>query len=110
MGEEIKISEEELMFIKGLENKLNVSEYSEIRRIINKYINTAEYNRRNYERQEGKIKSRDEELKELYETKNKQNEKYNNLDTKYQKAIQEILKLEYELDKETARRTSYDNK
>lgn len=104
MEEEIKIQEEELIFIKGLENKLNVSEYSELRRIINKYINTAESCRRTYNRQEERIKLRDKELNELYEIKNKQNEQYNNLEIKYQKAISEILQLEYSLDKETARR------
>ena len=69
MEEEIKISEEELIFIKGLENKLNVSEYSEIRRIINKYINTAEHNRRNCERQEERIRLRNKDINELYEIK-----------------------------------------
>lgn len=106
MEEEIKILEEELIFIKGLENKLNVLEYSELRRIINKYINTAESCRRTYNRQEERIKLRDKNISELHEIKNKQNEQYNNLEIKYQKAISEILKLEYSLDKETARRTS----
>lgn len=109
MEEEIKISEEELIFIKRLENKLNVNEYSELRGIINKYINAAESYRRTYNRQEERIKSRDKDINELHEIKNKQNEQYNNLEIKYQKAISEILKLEYRLDKETARRIS-DNK
>lgn len=108
MEEEIKISEEELIFIKGLENKLNVSEYSEIRRIINKYINIAECNRRSYERQEERIRTRNKDINELYEIKNKQNEQYNNLEIKYQKALSEILELEYQLDKAIARRTSND--
>lgn len=106
MEEEIKLLEEELIFIKGLENKLNVSEYSELRRIINKYMCTAESCRRAYSRQEERIKSRDKDINELHEIKNKQNEKYSNLEAKYQKALSEILKLEYSLDKETARRTS----
>lgn len=106
MEEEIKLLEEELIFIKGLENKLNVSEYSELRRMINKYISTAESYRRTYDRQEERIKSRDKDINELHEIKNKQNEKYSNLEAKYQKALSEILKLEYSLDKETARRTS----
>lgn len=106
MEEEITLLEEELIFIKGLENKLNVSEYSELRRIINKYINTAESCRRTYNRQEERIKSRDKDINELHEIKNKQNEQYNNLEIKYQKAISEILELEYSLDKETAEKTN----
>lgn len=106
MEEEIRILEEELIFIKGLENKLNVSEYSELRRMINKYINIAENYRRIYNRQEERIKSRDKDINELHEIKNKQNEKYSNLEAKYQKALSEILELEYNLDKETAKKTN----
>ncbi|MCI8396847.1 MAG: hypothetical protein HFJ52_04145 [Clostridia bacterium] len=96
---EIELSEEEIIFIKGLENKLNVSEYSEIRRIVNKYINIAEYNRRSNEGKEKIIESRDNELKRLYQTKHRQEEKYNDLEIKYKKAIAENIELEYKLDK-----------
>lgn len=106
MEEEIKLLEEELILIKGLENKLNVSEYSELRRIINRYVGTAESYRRTYNRQEERIKSRDKDINELHEIKNKQNEKYSNLEAKYQKALSEILELEYSLDKETAEKTN----
>lgn len=107
-SDRINLTEEELLFIKELENKLNVTEYSEVRRIVNKYVNVAQYNKNICARQEERIKYRDKELQELYEIKNKQVEQYDNLERKYQKALSEILELEYQLDKQKSKKIKED--
>lgn len=97
-NKKIELKEEEILFLKSLEGKLNVTEYSELRNIIEKYVQLARNNdwevRRCEERLESARKREDKNYSKYIEEekeKNKWKAFYTEVCTKY-------AKLEIELD------------
>ena len=97
-NEKIELKEEELLFIKSLESKLNVTEYSELRNTIEKYVKLARNKdwgvRRYEERFENMKKRADENYSKnikIEKEKNKWRDYYTEVCNKY-------AELEIELD------------
>ena len=97
-NEEIELKEEEILFIESLKDKINATEYSELRNIINKYEQLARNKdweaRRNEERYNSVKESRDEGNKLYYQEK-EQKEKWK---ANYDDICCRYAKLEIELD------------
>ena len=77
--EEIELTDEELLFIKSLESKLNVTEYSKLRKIVEKYIRLA----------------RNEDYYNKIQEEKEQKEKWKNY---YKEVCNKYAKLEVEVD------------
>ena len=97
-NEEIELKEEEILFVESLKSKLNVTEYSELRRIINKYLQMARNEnwktKRYQEKFEGARKRADENYSKYIDEereKNKWKSYYTEICNKY-------ATLEIELD------------
>ena len=90
-NKEIELTEEELLFIENLEGKLSVTEYSELRSIIQKYIQLA----RNENWEAEANKERENEYYEKYQEEEKQKDKWQNY---YKEVCNKYAKLEIELD------------
>lgn len=97
-NEEIELKEEELLFIKSLESKLNVTEYSELRNMIKEYVRLARNNnweaKRCQERLENARKRADENYSK-YIDEEKEKNKWKNY---YTEVCNKYAKLEIELD------------
>ena len=65
-NEKIELKEEELLFIKSLESKLNVTEYSELRNIIEKYVQLARNERWESQRYKDRYEKADKRETENY--------------------------------------------
>lgn len=94
------MSEEEKIFIKELENKLNVTDYNKLIKIIKKYIDTAEYNKAEYEKKGKILESQNKEITELYEKIEGKDKLNKFISNKYNKSLSDVVELEYKLDKE----------
>lgn len=97
-SEEIELREEELLFIKSLENKLNVSEYSELRNIIQKYIQLARnenWEAQRYKERYEKSNKKETENYNKYCEEEKEKQKWQNY---YKEVCNKYAKLEIELD------------
>lgn len=95
---EIELKEEELLFIKSLESKLNVTEYSELRRIINKYMQIArnkDYEARKYEEKYKNVREREDKYYKKYIDEENEKIKWENY---YREVCNKYAKLEIELD------------
>ena len=97
-NKEIELTEEELLFIKSLEGKLSVTEYSELRSIIQEYIQLAR--NKNWEAEASKERykkseERENEYYEKYKEEEKQKDKWQNY---YKEVCNKYAKLEIELD------------
>lgn len=97
-GKEIELTEEELLFIKSLESKLSVTEYSKLRNIIQEYIQLAR--NKNWEAEASKERykkseERENEYYEKYQEEEKQKDKWKNY---YKEVCNKYAKLEIELD------------
>lgn len=68
-NKKIELKEEEILFLKSLEGKLNVTEYSELRNIIEKYVQLARNN-------DWKVRRCEERLESARERENKNYSKY----------------------------------
>ena len=96
--EDFKLTDEELIFIKSLESKLNATEYSELRNIINKYKQLARNKDWEAKSTNNRYESLSERNKDNYnkiQEEKEQKEKWKN----YYKAVcNKYAKLEIELD------------
>ena len=97
-NEEIELKEEELLFIKSLESKLNVTEYSKLRNMIEEYVRLA----RNKNWEVRRCKERFENMKERvdenyskYINEEKEKNKWKNY---YTEVCNKYAELEIELD------------
>ena len=97
-NEEIELKEEELLFIKSLESKLNVTEYSELRNTIEKYVKLArnkDWEVRRYEERFENMKKRADENYSKYIDEEKEKNKWKNY---YTEVCNKYAKLEIDLD------------
>lgn len=97
-NKEIELTEEELLFIENLEGKLSVTEYSELRSIIQKYIQLASnkdwearYSNDRYQ----SLLERNEDNYNHYQEEKEKKEKWQNY---YKEVCNKYAKLEVELD------------
>lgn len=96
--EEIELKEEDLVFIKSLENKLNVKEYSEIRNIIEKYMQLAKNKSWEAKKNEERYKSAKTNIdkgNKLYCEEKQEKEEWK---TKYNEVCNRYAKLEIDYD------------
>lgn len=97
-NEKIKLTEKELLFIQSLESKLNVTEYSEVTSIIQKYIQLARnenWKVKTYEERYKGAEKREEEYYEKYKEEEKEKDKW---ESYYRELCNKYAKLEIELD------------
>ncbi len=97
-NKEINLEEEEILFLKSLEGKLNVTEYSELRNMIEKYVKLARNNNREarrYEERLENVKKRADENYSIYIDEEKEKNKWKNY---YTEVCNKYAKLEIDLD------------
>ena len=97
-NKEIELTDEELLFIKSLESKLNVTEYSELRKIVEKYIRLARNKDYEAEYANNRYKSLSERNEDYYnkiQEEKEQKEKWKNY---YKEVCNKYAKLEVEVD------------
>lgn len=97
-NEKIELKEEELLFIKSLESKLNVTEYSELRNIVEKYIQVAKNKNWEVEQKEKRIKSARERADEYYEKYNEETKTSYRWKKYYRELVEKYAKQDIELD------------
>ena len=97
-NKEIELTDEELLFIKSLESKLNVTEYSELRNIINKYEQLARNKDWEAEQKEKRIKSARERADEYYEKYYKEKEASDRWKECYRELVGKYARQDIELD------------
>lgn len=97
-NEKIELTEEELLFIKSLENKLNVTEYSELRNIIQKYIQLAKNKNWEAERNKERYKEAEKRENEYYEKYTEEEKEKDKWKSYYRELCNKYAKLEIELD------------
>lgn len=97
-NKEIELTDEELLFIKSLESKLNVTEYSELRNIINKYEQLArnkDWEAKHANDRYQSLSERNEDNYNKIQEEKEQKEKWENY---YKEVCNKYAKLEIELD------------
>ena len=97
-NEEIELTDEELIFIESLKDKLNATEYSELRKIVEKYEQMAknkDWEARRYEEKYNTVKESRDEGNKLYYQEKEQKEKWK---ANYNDVCYRYAKLEIELD------------
>lgn len=97
-NEKIDLKEEEFLFIKSLEGKLNVTEYSKLRNMIEKYVNLARNNNwkaRRYEERLENARKRGDENYSKYIDEEKEKIKWQNY---YKELCNKYAKQDIELD------------
>lgn len=97
-NEKIELKEEELLFIKSLESKLNVTEYSDLRRIINRFIQLAKNKDRVAKRNEERYKRAEERENEYYNKYGEVEKEKMKWQNYYTELCNKTAKLEVELD------------
>ena len=97
-NEKIELTEEEILFIKSLENKLNVTEYSELRNIIQKYIQLAKNENWKVKRNEERYKEAEKRENEYYEKQTEEEKEKDKWKSYYRELCNKYAKLEIELD------------
>lgn len=98
MEQEIEFKEEELLFIESLKSKLNVTEYSELRNIMDKYVQLARNENWEAQRSEERYisaKEREDKNYSKYINEEKEKNKYKNY---YIELCNKYAKTEIELD------------
>lgn len=97
-NEEIELKEEEILFIESLKDKINATEYSNLRKIIEKYEQLAknkDWEARRYEKSYNSAKESRDEGTRLYYQEKEQKEKWK---VNYDSVCCRYAKLEMELD------------
>ena len=97
-NEKNELTEEELLFIKSLESELNVTQYSELRSIIQKYIQLAinkNIEARKYKEKFKETRQRENEYCDKYYDEEKDKDKWKSY---YRELCNKYAKLEIELD------------
>ena len=97
-NEKIELKEEEILFIKRLESKLNVTEYSELRNIIEKYVQLArneKWESQRYKDRYEKADKRETESYNKYCEEEKEKIKWQNY---YKELCNKYAKQDIELD------------
>ena len=97
-NEEIELTDEELIFIKSLESKLNVTEYSELRNIINKYEQLARNKDWEAKHANDRYKSLSERNEDNYNKIQEEKEQKEKWKDNYNDICYRYAKLEIELD------------
>ena len=97
-NKEIELTDEELLFIKSLESKLNVTEYSELRNIINKYEQLARNKDWEAKHANDRYKSLSERNEDNYNKIQEEKEQKEKWENYYKEVCNKYAKLEIELD------------
>lgn len=97
-NEEIELTDEELIFIESLKDKLNATEYSKLRNLINKYEQLARNKDWEAKRANDRYQSlleRNEDNYNNFQEEKEQKEKWQNY---YKEVCNKYARLEIELD------------
>ena len=97
-NEEIELTDEELIFIESLKDKLNATEYSKLRNLINKYEQLARNKDWEAKRANARYQSlleRNEDNYNNFQEEKEQKEKWQNY---YKEVCNKYARLEIELD------------
>ena len=97
-NEKIELTDEEILFIKGLESKLNVTEYSELRNIINKYEQLARNKDWEAKSTNDRYQSLSERNEDYYNKIQEEKEKKEKWQNYYKEVCNKYTRLEIELD------------
>ncbi len=97
-NKKIELTDEELLFIKTLESKLNVTEYSELRNIINKYEQLARNKDWEAKSVNNRYKSLSEKNEDNYNKIQKEKEQKEKWKDYYEEVCNKYAKLEIDLD------------
>lgn len=99
-NENLKLEEDELVFLKSLESKLNVNEYSNLRNLIDKYIRTAKEKNSEAVKYQKKYKQADKNSTEYCNKYFKEETEKIKWQNYYKEVCDRYAKLEIELDLE----------